>query len=1081
MKKLKLLLAFCALLIGWSNAWAQKDVTSLYITNATLSSLTGWTNTNFNTPVQGNNTVGYATECYEGWSSVEKSEYSLTQTITLPAGHYTLVNYSFYREGQNADTDASTSRAYLKAGDNKVLVKTLGSITAPSYANNQKEGANCFDSKMYRNTVDFTIAEDNTAIEIGVYGTFNADITKCWIICGQFELIDKDQAATMANPFNVTGYITNPGFEYGDMSGWTLDPASSIGTQSNEQSWKVGKFFAEKWQASGNLTDRSMSQTLTDLPAGYYKLTANLGGSGTYVTMNDQTASWTEDKDYTVGAVLSEGDDLTITAGKSGGSTNWIHFDNFRLFYCGTLEQYKADITAAANVTLAKVIDVTAYNTLSSAITALDEASGTDAIVAAVNAVNSAVEDAEASNAQFETGTIPTNTMNGWAKSTPSGELAWNSWSTEGNTDGSGMTTPFVQDWVASGSTLGNGDLFYTWKNLTKDDKYVVTALVRILDEKNKTAPSGSTFFVNSATISIDDYSFPCTNGRYAKISAIGTVDANGDLKTGIRLSGSESNWMSIKDVTFSKVTTETAVSSIDLSDIGSEYAVGTTFDISDATDFLAPDGVQNISLGWTTSNADVISIGSGVLNFKGRGTATITATSANGTIANKSIKVGATDDEISAFTTARDAVASTHTLGFEDGEYAPYNNTTAAPVLAAALALDPNKAKGTELSDATTDLNNLTDGDWTANVGEVNAVYDGTFAAATNNGAPAGWTMSNSTLGGDYHSRAFVGDDRLSEFNGTKSAFFQRYDGTNSNRGSQYYYGNTTGYTMPLKAATTYRVTVDFTNWGTTDSKPLTLNVDGPNDFNASQTKNSTKDADKGTDSPDQFDIIFTTTVAGNYTIRFQVQGSDDNAHNVVVSNIELKKMPAQSKTISAAGWATYCSPYALDFSSSIANLEGAYIITGNEGSTLTLSDAITTTVPANTGLLLKGNGAVTIPVAASGSYDVSDNILVGVTTDTKFDQNTIYVLMNEGGNVGFYKNGNAEQFTVGANTAYLPVGSVSAARSAYFFRGDITGVDNVEAAAEAKAKEGKFIENGKLVIVKNGQKFNAAGAQVK
>ena len=70
---------------------------------------------------------------------------------------------------------------------------------------------------------------------------------------------------------------------------------------------------------------------------------------------------------------------------------------------------------------------------------------------------------------------------------------------------------------------------------------------------------------------------------------------------------------------------------------------------------------------------------------------------------------------------------------------------------------------------------------------------------------------------------------------------------------------------------------------------------------------------------------------------------------------------------------------------------------------------------------------------------------------------------------------------FTVGANTAYLPANFAGLARSAFFFGGDITAVDNVEAAAEAKAKEGKFIENGKLVIVKNGVKYNAAGAQVK
>ena len=150
--KRKLFLLLCALLtmIG---VQAQKDVTSQYITNATLSSLSGWTNVNFNAPQRGNNTVGYASECYAGWGSLEKTNYSLTQDITLPAGHYTLVNYSFFRYGLNADTDASKSLAYLKAGDNQVAIKTLGSITAAGYANNQEEGANCFDSKIIRKRI----------------------------------------------------------------------------------------------------------------------------------------------------------------------------------------------------------------------------------------------------------------------------------------------------------------------------------------------------------------------------------------------------------------------------------------------------------------------------------------------------------------------------------------------------------------------------------------------------------------------------------------------------------------------------------------------------------------------------------------------------------------------------------------------------------------------------------------------------------------------------------------------------------------------------------------------------------------
>lgn len=403
MRKRKLLFAALALL-GAGVANAQKDVTSQYITNATLSSLDGWTNVNFNNPVQGNNTTGYAIECYEGWSSVEKSQYSLTQTITLPAGHYTLVNYSFFREGENYNTDASTSRAYLKAGSNQVLVKTLGSITAAGYANSQAEGANAFDSKMYRNTLDFNIDADNTEIEIGVYGTFNTEITKSWMILGMFELIDNDQAATMDSPFDVTGYITNPGFEYRDMTGWTLSESEAFGTQNNSQNFKVGGYYAQKWQPStdGALTAGSMSQTIKNLPAGYYKLTANLGGDGSYIDLNGKTVNWTADKDYTTGYVLAENEDLTITAGKTAeGTANWIHFDNFKLYFCG-------DVQAALTTLLGQVSDYNgaipsaAYSALQTKVAAYDKSySDVDDLLAAVNAIQALYADADLLKAPY--------------------------------------------------------------------------------------------------------------------------------------------------------------------------------------------------------------------------------------------------------------------------------------------------------------------------------------------------------------------------------------------------------------------------------------------------------------------------------------------------------------------------------------------------------------------------------------------------------------------------------------------------------------------------------------------------------
>ena len=185
-------------------------------------------------------------------------------------------------------------------------------------------------------------------------------------------------------------------------------------------------------------------------------------------------------------------------------------------------------------------------------------------------------------------------------------------------------------------------------------------------------------------------------------------------------------------------------------------------------------------------------------------------------------------------------------------------------------------------------------------------------------------------------------------------------------------------------------------------------------------------------------------------------------------------------SKTITSAGWATYCSPYALDFTGTGLT---AYIVKGTEGETSELDLEEVTTVPANTGVLLEGTaGAYNIPVIANADA-VSGNKLVGVLENTGIDAEAGYVLMNETAGVGFYKNKNA--FTVGANTAYLPADfatSVVTARAAYFFRGNITEVENVEAAPVATVKKnGAYLENGRIAIYKNGMKFNANGQLVK
>ena len=372
--KRKLFLLLCALLTT-VGMWAQKDVTSLYITNATLSSLSGWTvdcdnkggegapANAFTSTTRGNNTSGYATEAYAGWGSIFMTEYSIKQTITVPAGNYRLVCYAFFRQGDTNDADHNAkSLASLKAGSNSVSLNTLRSITAASYANNQAEGANCFDSKMYRNVVEFT--SDGSPIEIGVEGTF--DEARSWCIVGQFELFDLNDLASASSPTDVTYAITNSGFEYRNLSNWTNNVTVGNNHYASDDHFdpnRAGLGYYETWTSSGGggkLGDAgTFTQTLANMPAGLYELSVyaqnieqgngNAGGTGMFVTANsDQTVIGVAGQ-YKVRTTLATDGDLTIGIKFDNCSGNWAAFDRFGLlFYGDPLDAYRELLEGAA-------------------------------------------------------------------------------------------------------------------------------------------------------------------------------------------------------------------------------------------------------------------------------------------------------------------------------------------------------------------------------------------------------------------------------------------------------------------------------------------------------------------------------------------------------------------------------------------------------------------------------------------------------------------------------------------------------------------------------------------------------------
>ena len=167
---------------------------------------------------------------------------------------------------------------------------------------------------------------------------------------------------------------------------------------------------------------------------------------------------------------------------------------------------------------------------------------------------------------------------------------------------------------------------------------------------------------------------------------------------------------------------------------------------------------------------------------------------------------------------------------------------------------------------------------------------------------------------------------------------------------------------------------------------------------------------------------------------------------------------------------------------------LNDAFIVEGGSGGVLTKTSVKGGTVPANTGLLLKGQEGlgieITIPVVANSTTNVSANKFVGVTADTPIDAEAGYVLMNDATNgLAFYQN--TDVFTVGANTAYLPANFAGSGARAFFLLFDddmqTTAIEKVEAAKAingtvynlngqrvANPTKGLYIVNGKKFAIK-------------
>ncbi len=189
MKKLNKLFAILFAVLGVQTLSAQTDVTSTYLTNADLSSLDGWTRTeytDYKTDGDANVIEFYHTWSAQAGANIGNSKnFYLKQTVTLPAGEYRLAVNAFYREGNGNGTN---TKAYIFAGEQQQFIVGLSSGALNSYSgsNDLYKAANAFSKGAFSNEFDFTV-EQETTMEIGFKGYID---TYCsWCILGPVRLL----------------------------------------------------------------------------------------------------------------------------------------------------------------------------------------------------------------------------------------------------------------------------------------------------------------------------------------------------------------------------------------------------------------------------------------------------------------------------------------------------------------------------------------------------------------------------------------------------------------------------------------------------------------------------------------------------------------------------------------------------------------------------------------------------------------------------------------------------------------------------------------------------------------------------
>ena len=158
-------------------------------------------------------------------------------------------------------------------------------------------------------------------------------------------------SATYDNPLEITQLITNPSFGRYDESrhpiGWIVEGEGMV----EQQGYLPGcEYYAymNNWQNSGKLSNRSVSQTVKNLPKGKYRLTVYslCPAEGAFLFANDQNVDLKHEgnADVSLDFVMPEDGDAVIGVRLQNYQSNNFKFDNIRLYYVGPCDDEEVSV-----------------------------------------------------------------------------------------------------------------------------------------------------------------------------------------------------------------------------------------------------------------------------------------------------------------------------------------------------------------------------------------------------------------------------------------------------------------------------------------------------------------------------------------------------------------------------------------------------------------------------------------------------------------------------------------------------------------------------------------------------------------